>query len=307
MSELCEVGSAQKCFGGVLKQFSHHSEVLHCTMTFSIYFPKQATKESVPVLYYLSDIGCDHLTAAKETGAQRFCTEHGIAMVFPDTGPRNTPMHDEGSNQQLLEGATFVANATHEDWSMHFNMFSYLTEELPALIESSFDVTSAKSIMGHGMGGHGALVCALKRPELYASVSALAPICNPSDVAVGKRVFAQYFGEDDKAAWHQWDPVHLVQGYIGPELPILIDQGSDDLFYKTKQLRPDALVRASATNPLISVVLRVQDGYEHSHFFVQTFMDDHIMLHANTLVPPPDDDDDGDDEDQGDRGEGGSD
>eukprot|EP01147_Barroeca_monosierra_P006826 gene6826-392_t len=273
-----------KCYNGYDKIFAHHSESLKCTMRFAIFFPPKPCERPIPAIYFLSDMTHDFQMAAKELDAQRICAQYGIAIVFPDTSPRETSIDHLSKPPAVGNGASFYVDATDEDWSLHYKMFTYITEELPSLLETHLELSPKKSVMGLGMGGHGAMLCALKLQRKYESVSAYAPFCNPSVSTIAQEAFTAYFG-DERSSWHQWDALHLVQSYVGPELPILIDQGSKDIYFRENQLQPHALVRAGATNDSISVILRVQEGYDHSYNFVKTFLDDHITFHANTLNP----------------------
>lgn len=242
----------------------------------------QADNNPVPVLYYLSGLSCTEQNVITKAGAQQHCARHGIALVCPDTSPRGVPIEGDSNSWDFGVGASYYLRATKEPWSKNYKMFDYVTRELPDLILKSFPVTDECSIMGHSMGGMGAFLCALKSPGRYFSVSALAPICNPSQCAWGKKAFTGFLASE--AEWKQWDPTHLVTEYDGPQMEILIDQGTDDGCYKDGQLQPDAFVQASRDNSQISVILRMQEGYDHGYYFISTFIGDHIELHAASLL-----------------------
>ncbi|EDQ89341.1 uncharacterized protein MONBRDRAFT_32406 [Monosiga brevicollis MX1] len=274
--------SCSKCFDGRQLVYSHDSETLKCNMRFAVYLPPAAESRKVPVLYYLSGLTCTEQNVITKAGAQRICAKHNIALVCPDTSPRGVNLEGEDDTWQFGTGAGYYLNATQEPWSKHYHMFDYVTKELPALVEKELPVTATKSIFGHSMGGHGALICALKCPGQYASVTAFAPICNPSVTPVASKALKGYLG-DDKAAMEAYDATCLVGSYNGPMMDILIDQGTNDGFYKDKDLEPEAFVRAAAANPNISVVLRKHEGYDHGYYFISSFMEDHVDIHAAAL------------------------
>eukprot|EP00730_Choanoeca_flexa_P005378 TRINITY_DN11932_c0_g1_i1.p1 TRINITY_DN11932_c0_g1~~TRINITY_DN11932_c0_g1_i1.p1 ORF type:complete len:286 (+),score=75.62 TRINITY_DN11932_c0_g1_i1:3-860(+) len=281
MAELKEESCA-KCFGGKQLVYSHHSDVLDCDMKFAVYLPPKAAEEPVPVLYYLSGLTCTEQNVITKAGAQRMCSKHNIALVCPDTSPRGVKIEGDDDGWDFGTGAGYYLNATQEPWSKHYNMFDYVTKELPALVEKSLPVTKVKSIFGHSMGGHGALICALKCPGVYASLSAFAPIANPSATKMGSKALQGYLG-DDTSAWQTYDATCLAPTYTGPMMSILIDQGMADGFYNDGELQADAFVKAAAGNPNLSVILRKQDGYDHGYYFIATFMEDHIEMHAAAL------------------------
>lgn len=276
--------SSAKCFGGLQKVFEHTSEVLKCTMKFAVFLPSKSDSARVPVLYWLSGLTCTEQNFITKAGAQRYAEEYGIAIVSPDTSPRGCNIEGEEENWDFGTGAGFYVNATQEKWKTNYNMFSYVTKELPSLVNSNFPVLSDRAaISGHSMGGHGALICALRCPGKYKSVSALSPICNPSNCPWGLKAFSGYFGAN-KEAWKDWDACDLARVYEGPPLPyILIDQGKEDSFLAEGQLLPENLVEACREGG-VQVVLRMQEGYDHSFYFVSTFIGDHIKHHASYLV-----------------------
>lgn len=270
-----------KEFGGYLNRYTHSSNVCKCEMTFSVYLPPQAEEAKVPALYWLSGLTCNDDNARTKAGAQRYAAEQGIALIFPDTSPRGDDVADEASRYDLGKGAGFYVNATQPPWVEHYQMYDYVTKELPDLLEADLPLIKGfKSVSGHSMGGHGALICALKNPASYKSVSAFAPICNPVNGAWGKGCFTAYFG-DDESMWEQYDATALIRA--GTKMPdILIDQGTADEFYDEKQLLPENL-QAACDESGQSLRLRMQTGYDHSYHFISTFIGEHIAFHANAL------------------------
>jgi len=273
--------SCQKLFGGWHKRYRHHSSTLNCAMVFSIYLPPQVEQgEKLPVLYWLSGLSCTDETFMQKAGAQRLAAELGIIIVAPDTSPRGDDVPgDPDGGWDFGHGAGFYLNATQEPYARHYRMHDYVVHELPALIEASFPVSGKRGISGHSMGGHGALVCALRNPGRYHSLSAFAPICNPAAVPWGEKAFTRYLGVD-RASWREWDASQLLAN-AGEKLPMLIDQGDRDQFLAI-QLRPEVLQVAAlaAGHPL---TLRTQAGYDHSYYFIASFIDDHLRHHAQAL------------------------
>ncbi len=266
------------CFGGWQDVYRHRSEVLGCDMTVGVYLPPQAARQSCPVLYWLSGLTCNEQNFITKAGAQRYAAEHGLILVAPDTSPRG----DEVANDEaydLGQGAGFYVNATRQPWARHYRMHDYVAGELPALVEAQFPATGARAISGHSMGGHGALVIALRNPGRYRSVSAFSPIVAPSRVPWGEKAFSAYLGED-RAAWKQWDATDLLAG-AAEKLPLLVDQGDADEFL-AGQLQPELLraACAAAGHPLI---LRLQPGYDHSYYFIASFIGEHVAHHAKAL------------------------
>ena len=266
------------CFGGWQDVYRHRSEVLGCDMTVGVYLPPQAAQGPCPVLYWLSGLTCNEQNFITKAGAQRYAAEHGIILVAPDTSPRGEDVAD-AEGYDLGKGAGFYLNATREPWAKHYRMYDYVVDELPALVQANFPATDARSISGHSMGGHGALTIALKNPGRYRSVSAFSPIVAPSQVPWGEKAFAAYLG-DDRQAWKQYDTVELVKSASG-KLPLLVDQGDADEFLDG-QLRPQLLQAAAdaAGHPL---TLRMQPGYDHSYYFIASFIGEHIAHHAAAL------------------------
>jgi S-formylglutathione hydrolase len=266
------------CFGGWQDVYRHDSVVLGCAMNFAIYLPPQAGTQKLPVLYWLSGLTCTEQNFITKAGAQRYAAEHGLILVAPDTSPRGDEVAD-AEGYDLGKGAGFYINTTQVPWSKHYRMYDYVASELPALIEANFPATDARAISGHSMGGHGALVVALKNPGRYRSVSAFSPIVAPSQVPWGQKAFAAYLGED-RDAWKAWDATALV-AEARERLPLLVDQGDGDEFLAV-QLKPELLQAAceAAGHPL---QLRMQPGYDHSYYFIESFIGEHIAHHAKAL------------------------
>jgi S-formylglutathione hydrolase len=275
-----ETLSSNACFGGELLRVRHDSSSCDCEMVFAIYLPPQARERSVPVFYWLSGLTCTDENFMQKAGAQRVAAELGIAIVCPDTSPRGTDFPGEHDSYDLGSGAGFYVNATRQPWSANYRMYDYVTEELPALVNEHFPVNGKCGISGHSMGGHGALVCYLRNPGKYLSVSAFAPICHPSDCPWGQKAFSSYLGED-RNDWREYDSSRLI-GNAKEKLPILVDQGTADDFL-TDQLKPGALEQACIASHY-PLQLRMQEGYDHSYFFISTFIEDHLRHHAKALL-----------------------
>lgn len=277
-----EIISGQKSFGGWHKRYRHRSTSLNCDMTFAVYLPPQAEQgEKLPVLYWLSGLTCTDENFMQKAGAHRLAAELGLVIVAPDTSPRGVGVPDDPeAAYDFGLGAGFYLNASQEPWAQHYRMHDYVVDELPALIEANFPVSDKRGISGHSMGGHGALVCALKNPGRYRSLSAFAPISNPADCPWGEKAFSGYLGED-RSRWREWDACTLI-AKAEEKLPILVDQGDRDDFM-TSQLKPEALEAAAraAEHPL---TLRIQPGYDHSYYFIASFIDDHLRHHAQALT-----------------------
>lgn len=268
-------------FGGYLNRYTHHSEICQCEMTFSVFLPPQAENDKLPALYWLSGLTCSDDNARTKAGAQRYAAEHGIAIVFPDTSPRGESVDDFPDRYDLGQGAGFYVNATQAPWSNHYAMYDYVTMELPGLVEQNLPlIEGLKSISGHSMGGHGALVCALKNPDAYQSVSAFAPIANPVACAWGQGCFGLYLGED-KSLWQAYDATCLVEAGARVD-DILIDQGDADEFLHEGQLLPENFQEACDAKG-VSCTIRMQPGYDHSYHFIASFIGDHFEYHAQRL------------------------
>ncbi|NEQ33128.1 MAG: S-formylglutathione hydrolase, partial [Leptolyngbya sp. SIO4C5] len=252
-----------------------------CEMRFAVFIPPQAQERPVPVLYYLSGLTCTAENFTTKAGAQRYAAEAGLMLVAPDTSPRGEDVADE-ADWDLGQGAGFYVDATQAPWSANYQMYRYVTEELPTLIAANFPVRGDRAgICGHSMGGHGALICGLKNPDKFRSISAFAPIAAPSRCPWGQKAFSHYLGEN-QAVWQSYDASELVLQMADPERSILIDQGTRDQFYQQGQLLPEVFQAAceQAGQPLI---LRLQPGYDHSYYFIATFIGDHIRHHAQAL------------------------
>lgn len=267
--------------GGWLERWQHASAACRCTMTFSVYLPPQATTEKCPVVYWLSGLTCTDDNVRVKAGAQRYCAELGLILVMPDTSPRGDDVPDVPGRYDLGQGAGFYVNATQAPWSTHYRMYDYVTQELPALVEAHFPaMPGLRSISGHSMGGHGALVCALRNPGQYRSVSAFAPICHPSVSPWGEGCFGAYLGPD-RAAWAAYDATELVRA--GATLPPnRIDHGTDDEFLAGQLFPQDLQAACAATGQALD--LRMQEGYDHSYHFIASFIGEHLAFHRRALA-----------------------
>jgi len=270
--------SENACFGGTQGVYTHPSTACSCDMTFGLFLPEEAKDGPVPLLWYLSGLTCTHENAMIKAGAQAWAAEHGIAICFPDTSPRGDDVADD-EGYDLGKGAGFYVNATQDPWAAHYRMWDYITEELPALLGDAFALDmDTQAITGHSMGGHGALTMAMALPGRFRSVSAFAPIANPTASDWGRKQLSAYLG-DDEAAWSPHDATLMMRdkGFDGP---MLIDTGTNDQFIDL--LKPEALSEAIAARRQQAQV-RMQPGYDHSYFFVSTFMEDHVAFHAEAL------------------------
>ncbi len=271
--------NCNKSFGGWHKQYSHRSETLNCSMRFAIYLPPQASSgEKVPVLYWLSGLTCSDENFMQKAGAQRIAAELGIAIVAPDTSPRGEGVADD-EGYDLGQGAGFYVDATQAPWNRHYRMYDYVVNELPQLIESTFPISDQRAIAGHSMGGHGALTIALRNPQRYRSVSAFSPISNPMNCPWGKKALTAYLGKDTHA-WRDYDASELMRAAT-QVVPALVDQGEADDFL-VEQLKPERL-EAAAQASSYPLELRRQDGYDHSYYFIASFIEDHLRFHAAHL------------------------
>lgn len=272
--------SRNKSFGGWQEVWKHDSSATATPMQFGIYLPPQAESGSCPVVYWLSGLTCTEQNFITKAGAQQMAAELGLIVVAPDTSPRGTDLPGEHDHWDFGSGAGFYVNATQAPWSDHYRMDTYITEELPALIQAHFPVQDKAAIMGHSMGGHGALVLGLRNRERYTSISAFAPISAPSECPWGHKAFGHYLGEDRKA-WAAYD-AHLLIQEEGKPLPILVDQGSEDNFLKEGQLLPEKL-EAAAKQADYPMTLRYQEGYDHSFYFISSFIAEHLRFHSGHL------------------------
>ncbi|KQO81013.1 S-formylglutathione hydrolase [Rhizobium sp. Leaf262] len=272
--------SQNTAFGGMQGVFAHDATTTPCEMTFAVYIPPKAIHEPCPVLWYLSGLTCTHANVMDKGEYRRMASELGLIIVCPDTSPRGNDVPDELTNWQMGKGAGFYLDATETPWAEHYQMYSYITEELPALISKQFRVDMTRQgIFGHSMGGHGAMTIALKNPDRFKSCSAFAPIVAPSSANWSRPALEKYLGEDE-AAWRAYDACALVED--GARFPaFLIDQGKADNFLESG-LRP-WLFEDAIKGMDIDLTLRMHDRYDHSYFFISTFMDDHLKWHAQRL------------------------
>ncbi|PSB18285.1 S-formylglutathione hydrolase [filamentous cyanobacterium CCP2] len=269
-----------KCFDGTVRFYRHPSSACNSEMKFAVYQPPQVASQLVPVLYFLSGLTCTEENFITKAGAQQFAAQYGIMLVVPDTSPRKTGIPGEEDDWDFGSGAGFYVDATEAPWNAHYKMYHYVTEELPALIAKHFPANpDRQGIFGHSMGGHGALVCALRNPDRYRSVSAFAPIAAPMQSPWGQKAFTNYLGSD-RESWKAYDASELVIQRPFHDT-ILIDQGMADSFLE-KQLMPDVFEQACAAAGQ-SLQLRRQDGYDHSYYFISSFMADHLRHHAERL------------------------
>jgi len=269
------------CFGGVQSVYTHQSRETGCTMRFGVYLPPQAKSQRVPILYWLSGLTCTEENFIVKAGAQRIAAALGLAIVVPDTSPRGLAIPGEGDSYDFGLGAGFYVDATEAPWSRGYRMYSYITKELRADVGAASPVDAARAaIFGHSMGGHGALTIALKNPHDYKSVSAFAPIASSMRCPWGEKALTGYLG-NDRTRWREYDATALIEDrrWTGP--PILVDQGTNDPFLES-QLKPE-LLRAACRDFGVPLELRLQDGYDHSYFFIATFIEDHLRFHAQYL------------------------
>ncbi|UJF15644.1 S-formylglutathione hydrolase [Jeotgalibaca sp. MA1X17-3] len=274
-----ELLEEHRSFDGVQYKYRHNSEILGCPMTFSLFLPNKGNASEMPVLWWLSGLTCNDDNFTHKAGAQQAASRLGIAMVMPDTSPRGEEVANS-EDYDLGQGAGFYLNATKEPWASHYQMYDYLTKELTELIRAEFLLNGPEFISGHSMGGHGALILGLRNPERFNSITAFAPIVNPSQVPWGIKAFENYLG-DQKEKWAEWDALELMRKYSGRKIPILIDQGDADPFYK-KELQPDTLV-AAAKEKNVPLMLRMQSGHDHSYYTIATFIEEHLEFHLAQL------------------------
>lgn len=273
-----EIVSENRCFEGVQGVYSHTSDACSCHMTFGLFMPAAAQDGPVPVVWYLSGLTCTHENAMTKAGAQAWAARHGVAVVFPDTSPRGDDVANDAA-YDLGQGAGFYVNATQDPWASHFRMWDYIADELPALLFGDFALRQdAQAVTGHSMGGHGALTLGMSRPDQFRSISAFAPIAHPTASDWGRKQLSAYLG-DDESAWAAHDATLLMR-QTGHPGHILIDQGGSDQFLDL--LQPEALTEAMAARRQ-TATFRMQEGYDHSYFFVASFMEDHIAFHAERL------------------------
>lgn len=275
----CQLVESNQCFGGMQHVYTHHSQAIKADMRFGLFLPPAAEKHSVPLLFWLSGLTCSEQNFITKAGAQRVASELGLALVIPDTSPRglNLPGQQEG----LGEGAGFYVDATREPWAAHYQMYTYISKELPQLLSSNFSIDKQRiGILGHSMGGHGALTIGIKNPQLFRSLSAFAPICAPTQSPWGIMAFENYLGPD-KALWKNYDACDLIRERGWPHGEILIDQGSSDPFL-SNQLKPE-LFMSACNEACVSLKLRSQKNYGHNYYFIATFIEEHLRFHAQML------------------------
>ncbi|XP_056630694.1 S-formylglutathione hydrolase [Diorhabda sublineata] len=277
--------ASNKIFGGYQKVFSHDSKEVGCKMRFGVYLPPQAEEgKKLPVIYWLSGLTCSEANFIEKAGAQKYAAEYGVIIVNPDTSPRGLNLPGDSESWDFGVGAGFYINASQEPWKKNYRMFSYVTSELPQIINGNFPVAEGlQSIMGHSMGGHGALISALKNPGFYKSVSTFAAISNPINCPWGVKAFSGYLGPQETSSWTDWDATELVKKYNGPPLELLLDQGLEDNFLKSKQLLPENLVEACKVSG-VPVILNKREGYNHSYFYIASFIGEHMKYHAEHLL-----------------------
>jgi S-formylglutathione hydrolase len=278
-----ETISTHRCIEGTVGFYEHASRSNDCTMKFSVFAPPQAERGKVPVLYYLAGLTCTEETFMIKGGAQRIAAELGLMLVAPDTSPRGVPLPGDSESYDFGVGAGFYLDATEEPWSRHYRMYSYVTQELPEIIEAHFPADSRRQgIFGHSMGGHGAITIGLKNPQRYKSISAFAPISAPKQCPWGRKALPRYLGPD-RGQWGQYDSTELMSRLEDAPRrpPILVDQGTSDQFLES-QLHPH-LLEAAAAKVGYPLTVRRRPGYDHGYYFISTFMEDHLRHHASQL------------------------
>lgn len=281
MSFELKTNAKHRHFDGTMGFYAHQSKVCNHEMRFAVYLPPQAAERKVPALFFLSGLTCTEENFMTKANAQRFAAEHGIALIAPDTSPRNTGIEDEDKDWTYGSGAGYYINATQEPWSKHYQMYDYVQKELPQVIAANFNVDVENAgLFGHSMGGHGTLIMALRNPERFKSYSVFSPISNPSDVKIGDTAYRLYLGED-KSKWREYDTMHLLKE--ANNIPkVLIDQGTSDQFLKDDGLRTRELADYCKAND-VPWDIRFREDYDHGYYFIATFIEDHIAYHARIL------------------------
>lgn len=274
-----ELLNRSRCFEGHVDFYKHASDTCQAEMRFSVFVPPQASSRKVPILYWLSGLTCSEENFMIKAGAQKYAAEHGILLVAPDTSPRKTGIEGEDKDWECGTGAGFYVNAVTPKWSRHYQMYDYVSQELPGLIHKNFPVLPDESISGHSMGGHGALILALRQPGRYCSVSAFSPIVAPRKCPWGQKAFTEFLGLDT-TKWKDYDSSFLMS-QCREKFPILVDQGTNDKFLTT-QLMP-AELESVAKNSGFPLTLRMQKGYDHSYYFISSFIEEHIQYHSKAL------------------------
>ncbi|MBC1800113.1 S-formylglutathione hydrolase [Listeria booriae] len=276
MTEKLELLEEHRVFDGTQRKYRHHSETLHCAMTFSLFLPNVEKFPNPSLIWWLSGLTCTDDNFTHKAGAQKKAAELGLALVMPDTSPRGETVADD-ADWDLGQGAGFYVNATQQPWDANYQMYDYIVTELTTIVRETLGLTGSESIMGHSMGGYGALMIGLRNPDRFCAISAFSPIVNPSDVPWGIKAFDAYLGAD-KQAWASWDASKLLESHDGKPVPILLDQGTADNFLHV-QLQPENLI-APEGYPL---EIRMQDGYDHSYYFIASFIDEHLEFHKTYL------------------------
>ncbi|KAI1717842.1 putative esterase domain-containing protein [Ditylenchus destructor] len=272
--------STNRSFNGYQKVFEHHSTQLGCDMKFGAYIPDHEPEQKLPVLFYLSGLTCTEANFLQKSGCQRFASQHGVIVVNPDTSPRGVKVEGDDESWDLGVSAGHYLDATEPKWAKHYRMYSYFVEEFVPLIFNQFPVDQAKvGIFGHSMGGHGALTIGLRNPSIFKSISAFAAICNPSAASLTNKAFTAYLG-DDRSNWAKYDAVEVSKVYAGPKRTILLDQGTADTFYTGKNLMPENLIEVQ--NPNIEFDFRLRETYDHSYFYIATFIEEHFQFHVKS-------------------------
>ncbi|PHZ11693.1 putative esterase [Rhizopus microsporus ATCC 52813] len=275
--------SRNKCFGGHVIKYQHYSEELQSDMKFNVFLPNESDTRQVPVIYFLSGLTCTEDNFIQKSGAMAEAAKYGIALVAPDTSPR-VDIEGDSDSWDFGKGAGFYLDATEPKWSKHYRMYSYIVKELFSLVDQQLPVDASKaSIMGHSMGGHGALTIYIKNPSKFKAASAFAPIANPINCPWGQKAFSNYLGAD-KELWKQYDTVELLKTYLNESMNVLVDVGTADGFLENQLLVDELRKIVRALNRDDEWHIRYQDGYDHSYFFISTFIADHIKFHANILV-----------------------
>lgn len=279
MTEKLELLEEHRSFDGVQRKYRHYSTVLGCDMTFSLFLPNKEEFETPPLVWWLSGLTCTDDNFTHKAGAQKKAGELGLALLMPDTSPRGDGVADS-ADWDLGQGAGFYLNATQEPWARNFRMYDYIVTELTGIVREAFGLTGPESVMGHSMGGHGALVIGLRNPGRFRSISAFAPIVNPMEVPWGLKAFDAYLGAN-RESWSEWDATKLLAEHDGKQVPILMDQGTGDGFYD-EQLQPEKLVEI-ADEKGYPLTLRMQADFDHSYYFIASFIDEHLEFHQKHL------------------------
>ncbi|KAG2198740.1 hypothetical protein INT47_005425 [Mucor saturninus] len=275
--------SKNKCFGGHVVKYEHHSEELGCDMKFNVFLPKESITQKVPAIFFLSGLTCTEDNFIQKSGAMAEASKHGIALIAPDTSPRGVSIEGDSDSWDFGTGAGFYVDATEEKWAKHYRMYSYIVKELHALVMQQLPINEERvSVMGHSMGGHGALTIYIKNPSQFKTASAFSPIANPSNCPWGQKALSGYLGSD-KETWKAYDTVELLKSHLNQKLDILVDVGTADNFLAKELLIDQLEETVKQLGRETEFTIRRQEGYDHSYFFISTFIADHIQHHANLL------------------------